>query len=308
MNKVLIILGPTAVGKSKVALEIADKLNGEIISADSRQVYKYMDIGIAKPTSQEQKKVPHHLIDIIKPDEKFSAAEYAKRAREAIHEIVERNKQPIVVGGSGLYIKALTEGFFEGPQANAKIRKRLGKEAKKLGNSHLYQKLKAVDPITASKVYPNDLKRIIRGLEVYELTGKTMAELQQRGVYLVPEFEFIKVGLSLDRKELYQRIEKRVDAMFRGGLLEEVKNLRKMGYSPKLNALNTLGYKELFLYLQRKITLEEAMEKIKQNTRNYAKRQLTWFKKDKEIIWLSAEDADLVSKMLRCFRMGGLKN
>ncbi|MCJ7508647.1 MAG: tRNA (adenosine(37)-N6)-dimethylallyltransferase MiaA [candidate division Zixibacteria bacterium] len=298
MQKVLIILGPTAVGKTKVALEIADKLNGEIVSADSRQVYKYMDIGTAKPTSEEQRRVPHHLIDIINPDEKFSAAEYAKRATEAIYKILKKRKKPIVVGGSGLYIKALTEGLFEGPGANPKIRKKLEREAEELGNSHLYQRLKTIDPAAAKKIYPNDLKRIIRALEVYELTGKTISELHQKGTYFAPEFEFVKAGLGIDRKELYRRIEDRVDRMLSFGFVEEVRNLIKMGYSSKLNALDTLGYKEIFSYLQGETDLNGAIEKTKQSTRNYAKRQLTWFRKDKEIIWFDAKDENLANKMI----------
>ena len=298
MQKVLIILGPTAVGKTKIALEIADKLNGEIVSADSRQVYRYMDIGTAKPTLEEQRRAPHHLIDIINPDEKFSAAECAKRATEAIYEILRRRKKPIVVGGSGLYIRALSEGLFEGPGANVEIRKRLEREAEELGKLHLYQRLKIIDPTAARKIYPNDLKKIIRALEVYELTRKTISELRQKGAYPLSEVEFAKAGLVLDRKELYRRIDERVDRMFVLGFVEEVKGLINMGYSLELNALDTLGYKEVFSYLQGEIDLNGAIGKMKQSTRNYAKRQLTWFRKDKEIIWFDAKDENLANKII----------
>jgi tRNA dimethylallyltransferase len=257
-----------------------------------------MDIGTAKPTPEEQRRVPHHLIDVINPDEKFSAAEYAKRATEAIYEILRRRKKPIVVGGSGLYIKALSQGLFEGPGANTKIRKRLEREAEELGKLHLYQRLKTIDPTAAKKIHPNDLKKIIRALEVYELTRKTISELHQKGTYPLPEVEFVKAGLVLGRKELYRGIDERVDRMFALGFVEEVKGLINMGYSLELVALDTLGYKDILSYLEGEIDLNEATERMKQSTRNYAKRQLTWFRKDKEINWFDANDKDLIKKII----------
>lgn len=302
MNKVLVILGPTAVGKSKVALEIADKLNGEIVSADSRQLYRYMDIGTAKPSREEQNKVFHHLIDILNPDERFSAADYAKQARVAIEEIFKRNKQPIVVGGSGLYIRALMEGFFEGPSADVRIRKQLKQLATDYGKMHLHNKLKTIDPISAHRIHPNDTKKIIRALEVYQLTGMVLSQLQKKEDNVLSGLMFVKTGLNLERKKLYQKINQRVDEMLHKGLLEEVEKLSQMGYTRQLNALNTVGYKEMFSYLQGEITLGEAIAKIKQNTRNYAKRQMTWFKKDREIVWFDADELDLIDKMAAFFR------
>ncbi len=307
MNKVLAIVGPTACGKSKIALELADKLSGEIISADSRQVYSFLNIGTAKPTSEEQERIPHHLINIITPDRAFSAAEYAVKSREAIRGIFGRKKQPIVVGGSGLYLKALTGGLFDGPSADKKIRKRLEGELAMQGNMNLHRRLWAVDPLTASRIHPGDVRRVIRALEVYELTGKAMSELQKREACAAPEFCFVKTGLTLAREELYRRIDERVEMMLSQGLLEEVRNLAKMGYGPKLNALNTVGYKELFAYLEGRISLEKAIGKIKQNTRNYAKRQLTWFRKDKEIVWFDVTRRDLADEISKLFRSGAVK-
>ena len=289
MNRVLVILGPTGVGKTQISLGLADILDGEVVSFDSRQVYKYMDIGTAKPTKMEVKKVAHHLIDIVYPDEKFTAAVYGRKAREAIKEIIKRGKQPIVVGGSGLYLKALIKGFFEGPKGDEKLRARLKEEESKFGPHYLFEKLKEIDPKAAQRVHPHDSVRIIRALEVYELTGKPITSLQEKGDYEPFEMDFIKVGLTLDRKKLYERIDQRVEKMISEGFLDEVKELKEKGYSSKLKAFKTVGYQELFSYLEGKIDFPSAVERIKLNTRHYAKRQLTWFRKDKEIRWLDAD-------------------
>lgn len=301
MNKVLVILGPTGVGKTQISLELADILDGEIVSFDSRQVYKYMDIGTAKPTKKEMKKVAHHLIDIVYPDEKFTAADYGKKAREAIREIIKRKKQPIVVGGAGLYLKALTKGFFQGPKGNEKLRERLREEESKFGSYYLFEKLKEVDSKAAQRIHPNDSVRIIRALEVYELTGKPITSLQEKGDYEPFEMDFIKVGLSLDRKKLYERIDLRVEKMISEGFLDEVKGLKEKGYSSELKAFKTVGYQELFSYLEGKSDLPVAVVRIKLNTRHYAKRQLTWFRKDKQIKWLDAEKENLIELILKYF-------
>ena len=295
------ILGPTCVGKTQISLKLADILKGEIVSFDSRQVYKLMDIGTAKPTKEEREKIRHHLIDLVFPGEKFTAADYGKKARETIRQIIKRNKQPIAVGGSGLYLKAMIEGFFQGPKADEKIRKRLEREAQELGGPHLFSRLKEVDPQAAKRIHPNDSVRIIRALEVYELTGKPISFWQREGSYEPSAMEFVKIGLNLERKELYQKINLRTEEMIAQGFLDEVKMLKKKGFTPKLKALKTVGYQELFDYLDGKLDLQEAIEKIKVNTRHYAKRQLTWFGKDKEIIWLDAEDDNLIKKILEHF-------
>jgi len=275
LNKVLVILGPTGVGKTQVSLKLADILQGEIVSLDSRLVYKYMNIGTAKPTKKEMKKIAHHLIDIVYPDEKFTAADYGKKARGVIKAIIERRKQPIVVGGSGLYLKALTKGFFQGPKADEQLRERLREEESRLGPYYLSEKLKEVDPKAAERIHRNDLVRIIRALEVYELTGKSITLLQEKGDYEPFELNFVKVGLTLDRKRLYERIDRRVDKMISEGFLDEAKGLREKGYSSELKAFKTVGYQDLFSYLEGNIDFSSAVDRIKLNTRHYAKRQLT---------------------------------
>jgi tRNA dimethylallyltransferase len=299
VNKVPVIVGPTGVGKTQVSLRLADILNGEIVSSDSRQVYKYMDIGTAKPTKEEMKRVAHHLIDIVYPDEKFTAADYGKKAREVIKEIIKRKKQPIVVGGSGLYLKALIKGFFRGPKGDEKLRERLKEDESKFGLDHLFEKLKKVDPKAALRIHPHDSVRIIRALEVYELTGKPITSLQEEGIYEPFEMDFVKVGLTLDREKLYERIDRRVEKMIKEGFLDEVKGLKEKGYSSGLKAFKTVGYQELFSYLDGEIDFPKAIERIKLNSRRYAKRQLTWFRKDKEIKWLDADQKDLTELILR---------
>jgi tRNA dimethylallyltransferase len=301
-DQVLVILGPTCVGKTQTSLKLADIINGEIVSFDSRQIYRYMDIGTAKSTLEERERVVHHMVDLISPDEKFTAADYGKKARAVIREIVDRKRHPIAVGGSGLYLKAMIEGFFEGPKANGKIRERLEREAQDFGEPHIYKRLKKVDLEAAERIHPNDLMRIIRALEVYELTGKTISNWQREGKYDPFPMSFIKIGLNLSREKLYRRIDQRVDEMMRRGLLDEVKGLKKMGFTPQLKALKTVGYQELFAYLEGELDFTKAVEKIKQNTRNYAKRQLTWFRKDKEIKWLNAEEDNLIEHMMRYVR------
>jgi tRNA dimethylallyltransferase len=248
------------------------------------------------------KKVAHHLIDIVYPDEKFTAADYGKKARETVKKIIERKKQPLVVGGSGLYLKALIKGFFQGPKADEKLREGLRKEESKFGPGYLFERLEQVDPRAAQRIHPNDSVRIIRALEVYELAGKPISSLQEEGNYEPFEVDFIKVGLSLDRKRLYERIDRRVEKMISEGFLDEVKSLKKKGYSSELKAFKTVGYQELFSYLEGETNFPSAVESIKLNTRHYAKRQLTWFRKDKEIKWLDAEEKDLIGLLLKYFR------
>lgn len=290
VNWVLIILGPTATGKSKIAIEVAKKLKGEIVSADSRQIYKYMSIGTAKPTVEEISDIPYHLINIALPDEVFSAAQWSRLAREKIKDILGRKKFPIVCGGSGLYIRALTEGFFEGPGADENIRERLKKEAKEKGLETLFQCLLKIDPHTAIKISPTDEIRIVRALEIYELTGKPKSVLEKEGVYPEREFEFLKVGINMERAKLYERINQRVNEMLKRGLMEEVKKLKEMSYTPDLVSLDIFGYKDLFQYLEGKVDLTKAIDNFKRKTRNYAKRQLTWFRKEKDIVWVDGED------------------
>ena len=301
LKKVLVILGPTASGKTKVSLEIADILKEEIISADSRQVYRFMDIGTAKPTLEQRKKVPHHLIDIVDPDQYFTVADYSRRAREALKEVVSKGKEPVIVGGSGLYLRALFKGIFKGPGRDEKIRQKLKDRAEKCGSESLYLELKKKDPEAAQKIGPHNLVRIIRALEVYELTGKRISDLQKEGEYPPEEYDFIKIGLNLNRKTLYQRIEQRVEEMIKAGLIDEVESLKRKGYDLSLAPLRTFGYKEIFQYLEGEISLDEAIDKIKLNTRHYAKRQLTWFKKEEEVIWMDGGKLNLKQEILKVF-------
>ena len=285
-------------GKTQVSLKLADILKGEIISFDSRQIYQFMDIGTAKPTKEEREKIHHHLIDVIPPDQKFSAADYSKKAREIITQIFEKGKQPMVVGGSGLYLKALIKGFFQGPPADQGIRERLKREAQTSGEISLFDRLKKIDPQAAERIHPHDLVRIVRALEIYELNGKPISECQQDGQYEPYPASFIKIGLSLDRRVLYERINRRVEEMVEQGLLEEVKSLKEIWNVLELKAFKTVGYREMILYLNGDLDFEGAIEKIKTNTRHYAKRQMTWFRKDKEITWLDTTDENLIGKIL----------
>ena len=303
INKVLIILGPTAVGKSKLAIELANKLDGEIISADSMQVYFGMDIGTAKPSKEELEDVPHHLINIIPPDKNWSVSDFISNARSIIEDIIKKGKLPIVVGGTGLYLNALIEGYaFPIVEANKEIRGRLEGEAKVYGSPHLYEKLKNVDPDAAAKIHYNDLKRIIRALEVYELTGKPISQAQSKDVEILP-YEPVIVGLNMDRKILYERIEERVDKMLKAGLVEEVKGLIKEGYDKKLSSMQAIGYKEVAEHLHGKYTYDELVNILKQNTRNFAKRQMTWFRRFKNIHWFDVEKlntGDIIGLIRAC--------
>ena len=299
MNNVVVILGPTCVGKTQVSLKLADILKGEIVSFDSRQIYQFMDIGTAKPTKKERERIPHHLIDVIAPDQKFSAADYGKKARKIITRIIEKGKQPIAVGGSGLYLKALTKGFFKGPPADEGIRYRLKQEAQTSGEASLYNRLKKVDPQSADRIHPHDLVRVIRALEVYELTGKPISACQLEGYYEPYPICFMKIGLTLERRRLYERINQRVDQMVERGLVQEVKNLKRRWDADELKAFKTVGYRELISFLNGDLDYKSAIERIKLNTRRYAKRQMTWFRKDKEITWLEATDENLLDNILK---------
>ena len=284
MEEVIVIVGPTCSGKTKLSLEIAERINSEIISADSRQIYKYLDIGTAKPLKSELNKVKHHFIDELDPKEDFNVSIFAARASAIIQKSIDNNTLPIIVGGSGLYIKAVIDGITESADTNEEIRTELLELRQKYSNDYLYDELKKVDELSASKMLPQNWKRVMRALEVYRLTGKPIWQhhTEQKGNV---KFNFQQVGLLWDRKTLYQNIDLRVDKMLELGLVKEVKNLLDSGYSKTLNALNTVGYKEIIQYLDNEISLDRAIELVKRNTRHYAKRQMTWFNKDKRITW-----------------------
>ena len=283
--KVLVIVGPTAIGKTQLALELATEMNAEIISADSMQIYKYMDIGTAKPTIDEQKIVKHHMIDILYPDESFSAALFKNRARRAVSSIDGQGKTAILAGGTGLYIKAFTNGLFKGPKADSSLRQTLWGKSTKEGGSHLHRELADVDPVTASSVHPNDSFRIIRALEVYYLTKRPISEQREEHRFKDSPFETLKIGLHSDRQKLYSRIEGRIDKMIANGLVYEVKSLLDLGYTRDMNSMKGLGYKQIIGHLLGASSLYDAALQMKQDTKRYAKRQMTWFRADPEINW-----------------------
>ncbi|MDD8019078.1 MAG: tRNA (adenosine(37)-N6)-dimethylallyltransferase MiaA [Bacteroidota bacterium] len=281
---ILVIVGPTASGKTSLALEVAKHIPSEIISADSRQVYKHLSIGTAKPSPSELQSVPHHFIDIREPNEKYNAGDFQDDGRRMVSEILLRKKMPIVAGGTGLYVQALVDGFFEQPEFSGVIRKELETRLEKTGKEALYKELQTVDPLSASTMDATKFRRVIRALEVFFETGvpisKFHADHQPEQIY-----DAMFVGLQWEREELYTRINQRVEKMFAEGFLSEVEHLQKMGYDDRYQALQTVGYKEAFAYLRKEISYERMVELMKQNTRRFAKRQLTWFRKEKRIRW-----------------------
>jgi len=284
-QKVIVIVGPTCSGKTNLGIKLAKKLFGEIVSADSRQIFKYLNIGTATPSKNELKKIKHHLINILNPDEKYDVSIFEKDAIKVIKNIREKNNQPIVVGGSGLYIKAITDGIFDSVDTDLEYRTKLMKLCNENGNEYLYSLLQKADPESAGKMLPSNWKRVIRALEVLHVTGKPIWQIQKEHKRK-DEYDFVQFGLEWNRHELYRNIEIRVDNMMEEGLVSEVENILDMGYSAELNSLNTVGYKEIISYLNNKISLERAVELIKRNTRRFAKRQMTWFRKDERINWL----------------------
>jgi tRNA dimethylallyltransferase len=284
----VVILGPTAVGKTAVGLRVAEQIGGEIISADSAAVYRGMDIGTAKPTAEERARVRFHLIDVAEPDEPFTAAKFRELALEAMREIQARSKRVLIVGGTGLYLRVLLHGFsLAPPPRDPTIRKRLQQEAREQGLPALYARLQQVDPQAAARIHPNDAVRIIRALEVYEMTGKPVSEWQHRADSELPA---LKLGLTMPRPLLYRRINERVDQMMAQGFLQEVQNLLSKGYNRDLPALKGLGYRHLIAYLMGEMGLEEAVALWKRDTRRFAKRQMTWFRREPGVLWLDASD------------------
>ena len=300
METVVIIAGPTASGKTGLSIELAKEINGEIVSADSMQLYKYMDIGTAKPDEKEMSGVKHYLIDEIYPDEDFSVARYQEMALKYIKEILEKGKCPIVVGGTGLYINSLIYNInFTETISDWELREKLKKEASEYGNELLYEKLKKIDPEAAQKIHLNDLKRIIRAIEVYEYTKTPISKHQEVSRENPPIYNFAVFGLKMDRERLYDRINKRVDSMFERGLIDEVKNLIKLGYEKNSVAMQALGYKEVLSYLRGEITLDEAIYIIKRDTRHYAKRQITWFKRIENMQWIDLDEEGYTDEIIK---------
>lgn len=286
----IVIAGPTASGKTALSVDVAKAVGGEIVSADSMQIYKYMNIGTAKPTDAEKKGVPHHMMDFLEPTVNFSVADYCQMAGEIIRDIYERGKMPVMVGGTGLYIDSLVNGVdFGEEQGDEKIREELAELAEKEGNEAVHKILEEIDPETAGKYHPNNLRRIIRAIEVYKTQGKTVSEKEKEEKN--SPYDTLYFCIDWDRSVLYDRINRRVDIMVEDGLIEEVKDLLNRDIDPKSTAMQSIGYKEFYGYLKGEITLEEALDTVKQSSRRYAKRQLTWFKRNKDIHWLNPENA-----------------
>ncbi|HRD01882.1 MAG TPA: tRNA (adenosine(37)-N6)-dimethylallyltransferase MiaA [Candidatus Saccharicenans sp.] len=300
-KKILIIVGPTAVGKSALAVDLAQKFRGEIISCDSRQIYRGFDIGTDKPPVLVKQAVPHYLIDVVDPEETFSAADFSRLALEEIDRILSRGNLPMVVGGTGLYHRALVEGLFPGPGRDDSLRNRLKKEAQNDGLENIYKKLQKIDPAYAEKISRADGIRIIRALEIFYLTGRPISEHFSQTVSPLKNKGFIlyQIGLKLERKVLYQRIDERVRRMFSEGLIEETRQLLARGISEQATPFKGLGYRQVLRYLQGEISLEEAVNSTQIETRHYAKRQLTWFKKTEGIIWFEAEDREKIENYVR---------
>lgn len=291
-KKLLIIAGPTAVGKTDISIKLAENLNGEIISVDSMQIYKYMDIGSAKVSTEEMRGIPHYLIDFLEPTEEFSVADFKSLAEEKINEIYNKGKLPILVGGTGLYINSLICNLsFTESEKNEEYRNELDLLAEKYGNEYIHNLLKEIDEESANTIHFNNRKRVIRALEVYKNTGKPFSSFVDTDIYET-DYDLHYYVLNMDRSKLYERINRRVDIMVEKGLLEEVTTLKSMGLTEDMQSMKGIGYKEVLFYLDGKIPLEEAIDKIKQGSRNYAKRQLTWFRKDPRAKFIDKDEFD----------------
>ena len=285
----ILIVGPTAVGKTAISLGLAERYEGEIVIADSLQVYRHMDIGTAKPTAEEREEVPHHLLDIADPDQPFTAADYSRLAEEKVREIRQRGHTPFLVGGCGLYIRAWADSLFPGPSESPKIRRRLRQLASQGGGKGLHQRLFMLDPASADKIHPNDTYRILRALEIFEASGKRPSEIRGAQWARRSNGPFLLLGLSRPRASLYRRIEERIDSMIKEGFLEEVEFL--MGrFSVDCKPFQGLGYKHMIEYLQGRCEFEEAVSRWKRDTRRYAKRQITWFSRDDRVHWISLDE------------------
>ncbi|QUH26498.1 tRNA (adenosine(37)-N6)-dimethylallyltransferase MiaA [Serpentinicella alkaliphila] len=298
-KNVLILAGPTAVGKTATAIDLAKMLNCEIISADSMQIYKYMNIGTAKPTVDEQENIPHYLLDEIEPDEEFSVALFQERAKKLIKEITDRGKTPFIVGGTGLYVNSILYNMdFTQSESNWEFRKQLEEEARINGNEFLHNKLKQLAPEVAERIHPNNVKRVVRAIEVHSESGENIKDFSL-DLTLNEDYNYILIGLTRDREELYERINQRVDIMIRDGLIDEVRGLLQKGYSEDLVAFKGLGYKEVIQFIKGSYSYEEMVDILKRDTRRYAKRQLTWFKRYDFIKWFNISTYPSHEKLIR---------
>ncbi|GAA0076414.1 tRNA (adenosine(37)-N6)-dimethylallyltransferase MiaA [Clostridium sp. CTA-5] len=301
-QKILVLGGPTAVGKTELSIKLAEKLNGEIISADSMQIYKQMDIGSAKVTKEEMRDVKHHMIDIISPEQEFSVADFKELGEKSLNEIITKGKLPMIVGGTGLYINSLTCNVtFTESEKDEEYRTHLENLANEHGNNYIHAMLKEIDPISFNSIHPNNRKRVIRALEVFKTTGKPFSSYNAGDEFYRTDYDVFYYVLTMDREKLYNRINQRVDIMINQGLIDECIELKKLGYTSDMQSMQGIGYKEILYYLEDKISLEESINLIKQGSRNYAKRQLTWFRRDPRCIFLDKDklsDEEILAKIV----------
>lgn len=302
------IIGPTGVGKTNLSLSIAERYSCEIVNVDSMQVYRYMDIGTAKASLLERQRIRHHLIDIVTPDDEYNLAKYIIDATNVLRDIARRGKIPLLVGGTGLYLKGLLDGLFSLPQINPSVRENLYKQIAEKGREGLYEELKQCDPDIATKIHPNDTHRLLRALEIYQATGITWSKhLNNRLNINRPLQNILKIGLSCDREELYQRINNRVEQMIQNGLLEEVRKLLNMGFTPELPAMKSIGYRHLISFICGERDWETTCNEMARDTRRYAKRQYTWFHKDHDINWFYPSQEENIVSLINNYLGGKLK-
>lgn len=301
MKKVIAICGPTGIGKTSIAIKLAQTFKGEIISADSMQVYKYLDIGTAKPDPEELSRARHHLVDFLDPADPFDAGLFARSADRVINDLLNQGKLPIIAGGTGLYIRSLLFGLFRSRPLDEDIMARLNRELEQNGSRFLHEKLEKCDPQAARNIHPNDAFRVIRALEYYDATGQPISQKQHTHGFLNPKYDYLKLGLRMDRGNLYERIDLRVDMMIENGLLEEVQQLVDKGYSLELKSMQSIGYKHMGMYLKKEVGWDEAVRLLKRDTRRYAKRQFTWFNREKDIVWIHPSDIDAAGKAVKDF-------
>ncbi|OHW62856.1 tRNA dimethylallyltransferase [Andreesenia angusta] len=300
MKNLLVIVGPTAVGKTSLSVELAEHYGGEIISADSMQIYRGMDIGTAKIKADEMKSIPHYLLDVVAPDEEFSVSDFKEMTYACLGDVYSREKLPLIVGGTGLYVNSIVYKLdFADSGSDMEVRKKYMDCAEEFGNEYIYEKLKEVDPETAERLNLNDTKRIVRALEVYELTGEPMSKSYTNFREENDEFNLVFIGLDMERSHLYERINERVDIMLENGLVEEVKSLLENGYNSDMTSMKAIGYKEVVEYLRGVTTYDEMVEILKRNSRRFAKRQLTWFRRDKRIVWMQVDDYESLEELKR---------
>lgn len=308
-QRIVAIVGPTAVGKTNLVLQLANHLDGEIVNVDSMQIYRYMDIGTAKPSREEQREVRHHLIDIVNPDEEYNVSRFVNDAERVCSDIISRGKWPILTGGTGLYLKGFQEGVFDiagdgavaEDEAALQLRARLENELLEKGRAHLFGRLQKCDSVSAARIHPNDTYRLLRALQVFEQTGIAWSvhlARQQQALIDSNKRSILKIGLTCDREQLYKRINNRTREMFETGLLDEVRNLLGMGYGPNLKAMQSIGYRHAVKFLAGEWDKEEALRLMARDTRRYAKRQFTWFKKDRQIRWFAPDQVAEISSAI----------